>query len=215
MGRRGFVSGSLSGRSLKAVVVVLLAVSLVLPVAVASAKAKPSSPATYPSCATLSVRAIGPLLGIGPLSLKSTVGNLCDFTWPNEGYYQTRLAVEFIPFPVSAAWSAMESSTKAEAKAADGHYGVYSSRVVFWSEMHTSEGLPACTGGEKVTEEGGPECAGQPPENSYEVVGFGKYKSSGLQIIVSAGVAAQPGRTYLSRMIALVTGILSGKIPSR
>lgn len=110
----------------------------------------------------LPLRAVYALLGVGPLSLKSMVGNLCHFTWPNPGYYQTRLAIQFIPFPVSGAWSVMKSSTKAEAEAAGGDYGVDSSRVVFWSDMHTSEGLSACTGGEKVTQEGGPKSAGQP-----------------------------------------------------
>jgi hypothetical protein len=92
-------------------------------------------------------------------------------------------------------------------------YGRFSSKLFFVYGSKTSEGLSTCEGSSAIGPvQVAPECAGQPELVHFNAVGYGPYKSGSLKLMVSTAVSSQLGDTYLSRMIALVQRLLSGKI---
>ena len=189
-------------------ILLLLAVSIAIPAAVASSKTVVRKAAGIPSCASLSPTAMANLVGTGPLKLKARTGNLCTFDGQKPGHYRSTLQVEIIPY-IKSVWSTAEGHAM---QAHGARFGLVNSKLFFTQRTVTSAGKPACQPDQKVPQELGPACAGQPSENLFSAIGYGSYRSSGLKLMVSTAVTAQQGDVYLSHLLALVTQILSGKI---
>jgi len=191
-------------RSARSALVVVLALTLALLMS-ASAPAKTK----MPSCTSLSRTAMASLAGTGPLALTRVVGPYCYFTGRISGHYKPELQVSILPYS-KPLWMAATGRPCAPG-AICGHFNARLFDVT--AKPLTSAGLPPCAANalprSAIT---GPACAGEPTENVFTAYTCGSYSSSGLQVIVTAGLTGQQGDVHLSHLIALVQQILSGKI---
>jgi hypothetical protein len=200
MGRQGFISASAPGRNTTSVLL-LLALLLVLSIAipaVASSKTPARTAVGIPSCASLSRTAMAALVGTGPLTLKSITGNFCMFTGQRSGHYKPTLEVEIVPY-IKFVWNTAQSDAMHSASVQGSTFGRFTSKLFFVSGTVTSAGMSPYTADEKVSEELAPQCAGQPSLTHLTAIGCGSYKSSGLQLMVSTGLAATLHAVYESR----------------
>jgi hypothetical protein len=209
----GFPIGRASLHSAKVSIPCLLAVSLAIAPTSVVAKTPHGGLGSVPSCSSLSRVAIADLVGTGSLTLQGKIGNLCEFTGHIPGHYLPMLDIQIEPY-FPTVWKAAQSAAMKSATAQHSTYGRFSSKLFSVSGDKTSEGLPACEEGNTIIGplQQGPECAGQPESVHFSAIGYGPYKSGSLNLMVSTAVSAQLGDTYLSRMVALVQRLLSGKI---
>ena len=200
-------------RRARVLILCLLAVSLAIAPASVVAKTPPGGSGRAPSCSSLSRSSIANLVGTGPLTRQETIGNLCEFTGHIPGHYLPMLDIQLEPY-FPTVWKAAQGAAMKSAVTQHSTYGRVSSKLFFVSGDKTSKGLPMCEEGNAIIGpvQQVPECAGQPELVHFNVIGYGPYKSGSLQLMVSAAVSAQVGDTHLSRMIALVQRLLSGKI---
>jgi hypothetical protein len=203
-------AGSGSLRTISAVAVwVVLAGSIVIP-ALASPTGSRKAPAT-PPCSGLLLTAVAKLVGTGPLKLLSRTGNFCAFIGSIPGHYKTSLDIQIIPY-MKSVWQTAEANAMHSASVNGSTFGHSSAKLFFVSGTKTSAGMSPCTPSQKVTDEFEPQCAGQPDASVFDAIGYGPYKSSSVQLMVSTAATAEQGDVYLSHLLALVTQILSGKI---
>lgn len=189
-----------------------LLTGFLVPVALlGTGNAAAKTPAPAPLCSTISRTAMATLVGTGPLILEKTVGPLCEFLGARPGHYKPTFDLEIIPFNKDV-WSGAQSGSIHSAIASKSHFGQVNSKLFFVSGSSTGAGMGPCTAEDKVSDELGPHCAGQPQLTKLTAIGYGKYKPTGAQLMVSTGATGQLGDVYLSHLLSLVTGILSGKI---
>lgn len=160
---------------------------------------------TIPSCTTLSTPAISSLLQIGPLILDKTVGPLCMFSYYRTNRYIAEIDISIVPYIASL-------FDRLQGDAMRNHGGQVNSKLFFTNKQVTSVGMSPCQPEQKVVDQLGPKCAGQPTQDLFTVVGYDAYKRTGPKIMVTAATSAQQGDVYLGHVIELVQEILSGKI---
>ena len=205
-------------RSTRRVLLVLFAASMTFPAfAVASHKSSPR----IPSCSGLSRSAIANLVGTGPLTLNKKIGNLCAFTGKKAGHYKPALTIQIVPWSKNM-FSVAESDAVHSAAREHEQFGVVSGALKVGKKAFdvsgttTSASLPPC-GSEEAPAPAplevrtGPICAGEPALTSITVTGYGPSRS-GVELMVSAGGAAQQGDISLIHVITLVKDLISGKI---
>lgn len=197
---------------------VVLAASMTLPAfAVASHQGSPR----IPVCSALSRSAIANLVGTGPLALKTKIGNLCVFTGERHGHYQPGFSIQIVPWSKSL-FSLAERDAVQSAAREHAQFGVVSralkvgKKAFFVSGTMTSASLPPCGSEEAPAPvplelRTGPICAGEPSLTHITVIGYGP-SPSGVELMVSAGGAAQQGDISLIHVIDLVKDLISGKI---
>ena len=196
----------------------MLAALITLPAfAVASHKSSPR----VPDCSALSRGAIANLIGTGPLRLEKKIGNLCTFSGHKPGHYKPVLAIQIVPWSKKL-FSLAERDAVSSAAREGSQFGVVSSalkvgkRAFFVTGTMTSASLGKC-GSEEAPAPSPPEirtgpiCAGEPALAHVNVVGYGP-SPSGVELMVSAGGAAQQGDISLIHVITLVKDLISGKI---
>jgi hypothetical protein len=177
--------------------------------AVASSRTRPTLPAGFPNCATLSRTSLASLGGTGPLAVLKITGPLCTFIGRVAGHYRPTLEVEIVPYSTPL-WHAATAVHPPHATT-----GYSSPKLFFWTQMVTSEtqgNTSPCQPDDVVENETAPACSGQPDGDAFGVSGHGPYKSGSLEVIVTVGLTGQQGDVHLSHALALVTQILSGKI---
>ena len=205
---QGFLSASSRGRRTGRGVLVVLA-ALGLSIAVPATATSTTKPSAFPSCRTLSRTALANLAQTGPLALTRVVGPYCYFTGHISGHYEPELQVAILPY-TKYLWLAATGRPCA-AGAICGHFN--SKLFDVTAKPLTSAGLSPCKANDlplsRIT---GPACAGEPTANAFIAYTYGSYKSSGLQLMVTAGLTGQQGDVHLSHLIALVQQVLSGKI---
>ncbi len=196
----------------------MLAASMTLPAFVVAAHK--SSP-RVPACSALSRSAIANLVGTGPLALEKKIGNLCTFTGHRPGHYKPVLAIQIVPWSKKL-FSLAERDAVSSATREGSQFGVVSralkvgNRAFFVTGTMTSASLGKC-GSEEAPAPSPPEirtgpiCAGEPALAHVNVVGYGP-SPSGVELMVSAGGAAQQGDISLIHVITLVKDLISGKI---
>jgi hypothetical protein len=197
---------------------VVLAALMMLP---AFASVSHASSPRIPVCSGLSRTAIANLVGTGPLTLTKRIGNLCVFTGKRPGHYKPALTIQIVPWSKNM-FSVAEREAVSSAAREHEQFGVVSralkvgKRAFFVSGTMTSDSLPPCGSEEAPAPvplelRTGPICAGEPALTTIDVVGYGA-SPSGVELMVSAGGAAQQGDISLIHVIDLVKDLISGKI---
>lgn len=205
-----FPMGQATSRA-RVAILCLLAFSLAIAPSSVVAKTSHGSRGSVPPCSSLSRMAIASLAGTGPLTLKAKIGNLCEFAGQISGHYTPMLDIQIEPY-VPAIWNTAQTDAMKSATAQHSTFGRFSSKLFFVSGSKSSEGLGACEGKTIAPGQPGPDCAGEPEMVHFNAIGYGRYKSGPLKLMVSTGVTSQLGDTHLSHMISLVQKLLSGKI---
>jgi hypothetical protein len=216
---RRYGSWSLLGRILGTRSVLLALVALMTLPAFAVASHTGSS--RIPVCSALSRTAIANLVGTGPLALEKRVGNFCTFSGKKLGHYKPEFVLQIVPWSKSV-FSQAERDAVSSAAREHAQFGVVNralkvgKKAFFVSGTMTSASLPPC-GSEEAPAPApleirtGPICAGEPALGHVNVVGYGR-SPRGVELMVTAGGAAQQGDISLIHVIELVKDVISGKI---